>query len=756
MKYLRYLLLLLLLMPTVVFAKINSVEVVDIERVEKSDNVIVVEDEQVSDSTISFNLKFFEVNDYVTYKVSIKNISGEKIKIVEDSDELKSKYLAYEASIDDDTLEVNEETELILKVSYFNNVEREDIRNGAYTEEQNIDINIVNGKLIISNKGVVDFDESENPLTQDLIIGIIIICIISIALYMIFKNKKVSKYMLLLILLIPIYTNAVDSIKVNSTIEVKLVKPNPCTFDGELVDEARYDNGQYSYYYIEAEDGWRIELTDKDSTDPVTTRMCTTVNGKPIVSMYATFANAKTTAIDLSSFDTSNVTDMAAMFFRVYDIEELDFITFDTRQVNTMVSMFYEDSKIKKLDLSTFDTSNVANVGAAFAYMDSLTELNLNNWDFSSIPYTNTMFKAMFSSSPGENLKVLKLANTKFVGSFEQQFSYFSYIEELDMSNADVSGVTNLTSTFMRMEGLKKLDVSGWDTSNVTKMAFTFYGVVSLPELDITDWDTSNVTDMNHMFNYAESIAHIDVSNFNVEKVTDMSNMFSGMKNLEEIDLSNFKTSSLLRMSDFISYCPKLAELDLSMFDTSHMTAMPWYVMTGDANIQVVNLSNWDLTMIEEYQINALARMLGGSSYALDGGDYGIYHGIKKIIMKNVILPENSEGLFAYISTLEEIDLENADGSRVKNVMNMFNGDNSLKSVDLSFLSDSKITNMKYMFKFTYALEEIDLSPIDISENPEAYEMFSGTGATVGYAKDQEAADFFNRVAPSTLRFTVK
>ena len=748
MKYLRYLLLLLLLIPTVVFAKVNSVEVVDIERIEKSDNVIVVSDEEVSNSTISFNLKFFEVNDYITYKVTVKNTSGEKIKIESGSDVLTSKYLSYEASLEDNNLEVNEETELLLKVSYFNNLEREDIRNGAYVEEQNIDINIVNGKLVVSNKGVVDYDEQINPITQDVIIGILIVCGISFALFMIFKNKEVSKYSLLLVLLIPMYTNAVDSIKVNSIIEVKLVKPNPCTTGSNS-----FVKDQYAYYYEDNLNGWHLTLLDKNSTDPVTSKVCTTINGEPIVSMAGAFYQAQTTSVDLSSFDTSNVVNMSGMFSYASGISELDLITFDTRQVKVMSSMFSGLNKIEKLDLSTFDTSNVELFGSMFYGMSSLTELNLNNWDFSHV---SSPLKGAFSSSPEPSLKVLKLENTKFTGSLENGFSYFSSLEELDLANADVSEVTDLSNTFTGMYALKKLDLTGWDTSNVTSMKYAFSNLLALEELDITSFDTSNVTDMNHMFYHCESLAHIDVSNFNVEKVIDMSYMFSNMKNLEEIDVTNFKTSSLLGLNDFVSDCPKITELDLSSFDTTHLTGMPWYIMANDPNVQVVNLSNWDLTMIEDYQTNSLGRMLGGSSYALDYGNNANNWGIKKIIMKNVIFPENASGLFAYISTLEEIDLENADGSRVKNVMNMFSGDNSLKSVDLSFLSDSKLTDMKYMFKFTYALDTIDLSPIDISENPAIYQMFSGTGATVGYAKDQEAADYFNSVAPDTLRFTVK
>ncbi len=81
MKYLRYLLLLLLLIPTVVFAKINEVEVSSIELEEKSPNVEIIDDTTIEGSNIAFNNKFYEVNDYIKYRITIKNVSGEDIDI---------------------------------------------------------------------------------------------------------------------------------------------------------------------------------------------------------------------------------------------------------------------------------------------------------------------------------------------------------------------------------------------------------------------------------------------------------------------------------------------------------------------------------------------------------------------------------------------------------------------------------------------------------------------------------------------------
>ena len=87
-----------------------------------------------------------------------------------------------------------------------------------------------------------------------------------------------------------------------------------CTTTDTLVDNLKFVDGQYTYTYSSYYKGWMVVLTNKSSTDPVTTELCGTINDKPIVSMYEMFRDSKAESIDTSSFDTSNVTGMGGMF----------------------------------------------------------------------------------------------------------------------------------------------------------------------------------------------------------------------------------------------------------------------------------------------------------------------------------------------------------------------------------------------------------------------------------------------------------
>ena len=103
-----------------------------------------------------------------------------------------------------------------------------------------------------------------------------------------------------------------------------------CKTNDTLTQGLKYVNGQYTYAYKQRgnyassviawnninNNGWGVQLTDKASTDAVTSKLCTYINNKPITSVSYMFSNSQATTLDLSDFDTSKVTDMTSMFYR--------------------------------------------------------------------------------------------------------------------------------------------------------------------------------------------------------------------------------------------------------------------------------------------------------------------------------------------------------------------------------------------------------------------------------------------------------
>jgi surface protein len=64
-----------------------------------------------------------------------------------------------------------------------------------------------------------------------------------------------------------------------------------------------------------------------------------------------------------------------------------------------MSQIFYGCSLLASLDLSGFDTSNVTNMGSMFYNCSSLSSLNLSNFEISNVTNTTQMFSSCSSTS---------------------------------------------------------------------------------------------------------------------------------------------------------------------------------------------------------------------------------------------------------------------------------------------------------------------------------------------------------------------
>ena len=105
--------------------------------------------------------------------------------------------------------------------------------------------------------------------------------------------------------------------------------------------------------------------------------------------MKAMFASCSSlTALDLTSFDTSQVTDMKSMFEGCVSLTSLDLSGFDTSQVWDMSGMFNNCSSLTTLDLSSFNTSQVTDMIAMFCECSSLTTIYCNSsWSCCGVSY---------------------------------------------------------------------------------------------------------------------------------------------------------------------------------------------------------------------------------------------------------------------------------------------------------------------------------------------------------------------------------
>ncbi len=111
-------------------------------------------------------------------------------------------------------------------------------------------------------------------------------------------------------------------------------------------------------------------------------------------SAYIFYGMQGVTSLDLSHFDTSNVTNMYAMFYGMERLTSLNVTSFDTSKVTNMYNMFANLVSITTLDISSFDTSKVTNMGYMFYSMSEATTIYVgSNWSTSAVTQSSSMFR---------------------------------------------------------------------------------------------------------------------------------------------------------------------------------------------------------------------------------------------------------------------------------------------------------------------------------------------------------------------------
>ena len=141
------------------------------------------------------------------------------------------------------------------------------------------------------------------------------------------------------------------------------------------------------------------------------------LGGSGLESVDGFFFNTRFSRIDLSEFNTCNVINMKAMFWRS-NADEVIFGNMNTSNVADMSKMF-ANSLISKADLSRFDTYNCKDMSEMFSRA-RLIDLDIRNFNTSSLLLAREMFYNCHSEVirlPKSDLsKIMDGKDSKFVG----------------------------------------------------------------------------------------------------------------------------------------------------------------------------------------------------------------------------------------------------------------------------------------------------------------------------------------------------
>ena len=97
-------------------------------------------------------------------------------------------------------------------------------------------------------------------------------------------------------------------------------------------------------------------------------------------------------SLDLSNFNTQNITNMTGMFNYCNSLISLNLTNFNTQNITNMAGLFFNCNSLKSLDLSNFNTEKVTKMDYMFSYCNSLISLDLSNFNIKKVTKMNYMF----------------------------------------------------------------------------------------------------------------------------------------------------------------------------------------------------------------------------------------------------------------------------------------------------------------------------------------------------------------------------
>ena len=633
-KMLHFIIVCILFIPLLVNAETcdnDKISISSITLENKSDSVEELSEATAKGRNVNLDLNMVSVGGNIEYKITVKNSSNEDYIIDNSTFNLDSDYIDYtiESMDNSNIVKAKSSKTVNLRIQYNKKVSSDDFTEGKYNKSSTMVVNLSTNSLM---------DMITNPNTgSKIVLFILFILTIGVVYTIVVKKKKLRIMIiivgLLLIVPISVYAACKVEIKINSNIQIVNKGYMPCTFDGEMVPGAEFAYGDFIYRYKQEynlgensgrlewininEDGWGVihkDIKSSDVTGEITPKMCSSINGKPIVSMSYTFYKMdKISKMDASYIDTSNVINMDYTFKYfgsetpgdangIRSIELTGLEEWDTSKVRSMEGMFEGvgtcNNRVIITDMSYWDTSNVENFLATFEFLGEGMYDDETTYDFNVKGFENWSF---------ESAKDVSYMFSYFGASFENAI--------IDVSKWDVSNIEimeGLFEGFGKVAGVAKIiGLSNWDVSNVEDMTGMFLcfgteaGVVDIG--DISNWDVSNVKYMSSMFcqfaSYSSVASVGDLSRWDVSNVTTMSSMFTTF---------GFE-------SDTIKF------FDLSNWDVSNVKTMVYMFREFGGNYDIpINISNWDLSNV--YNMDFMFNHFGANSNRIhDLGTINVY-----------------------------------------------------------------------------------------------------------------------------------
>ena len=579
MKYLKYFLFLLLIIPFMVLAEecdITKITITSMEQNSVEGNTEVITEPTFKDRNINLNLKMFDVGDSITYDMTIKNDSEEDYMIDEDTFETDSGYIEYSLKTNDNSNVVKAQStkNVSLVVTYKKEIEEDKLTNNKFDASNSLKLSLNTSEKeqpldIITTDNIKESvapQEVKNPITSVssmLLISLILLTAIVFAYILIKRKNKYTKYIVLMltVLLIPtVYAICTCEIEVESTIEIekkpKLLdtianiakEDNSCLtkYEGQVTDQVGQTVTAQNVYFDNCEEQrnvifggfcWQVIRT----TETGGIKMI--YNGEPDQDGKCLNTRASHKGIVQSGDGVSQAIDSSYLYGDsfTYDISTGEFTLINTTTA-TWSDLTYEDLIGKFTCKSSSDTCTA--IYQINGY-DSNTSAYLSYYTIANTNYAQIGTSA-FNANNRSPAMVGYMFNTVYNAKTELVLGLVRYRFGNSFTYDDSTNTYSLSGTTQDLNDIKRNTITNthytcWNQTGICNEIAYVYGDSNASDYYITLRDGKNVNDAldemlsnNDVNKYNSSIKGI-IDNWYAQNLSDKTNM------LEDVVYCNYR-----------------------------------------------------------------------------------------------------------------------------------------------------------------------------------------------------------------------
>ncbi len=166
-------------------------------------------------------------------------------------------------------------------------------------------------------------------------------------------------------------------------------------------------------------------------------------------------------------------------------------------------------------------------------------------------------------------------------GNIQYLFCHFANVENIDVHNLNVSGVTSMQALFCENQKLDSVNISSWDTSNVSNMATMFWEDPITTITGLNDLKTGQVTDMHELFATSNSadnskvtqLAQSFINTADVHSVKNFEGLFDN-SNMINLDISSWHMDAATDTSNMFGDYQIALQSPLVSYTGSKMTTL--------------------------------------------------------------------------------------------------------------------------------------------------------------------------------------